>query len=79
MALSPPTIFFEAGFLITLIVIIVLTLLNINGFVPFLLLFIMLSCFELMVLTMGKFIRKDRKTVFMIYPETIYLNRRDMK
>ena len=79
MALSPPTIFFEAGFLITLIVIIVLTLLNINGFVPFLLLFIMLSCFELMVLTMGKFIRKDRKTIFMIYPETIYLNRRDMK
>ena len=42
-ALSPPTIFFEAGLLITLIVIIVLTLLNINGFVPFLLLFIMLS------------------------------------
>lgn len=79
MALSPPTIFFEAGFLITLIVIIILTLLNINGFVSFLLIFIMLSCFELAVLTMGKFIRKDRKSVFMITPETIYLNRRDVK
>ena len=79
MALSPPTVFFEAGFLIAFIVMIVLALLNTNGFVPFLLLFIMLSCFELAVLTMGKFRRKNGKTVFMICSERMYLNRRDAK
>ena len=79
MALSPPTVLFEAGFFIALIVTIVLALLNTNGFLPFFLLFIMLSCFELAVLTIGKFRRKDGKTVFMIYPETMYLNRRDAK
>ncbi|MCX7615467.1 MAG: hypothetical protein N2Z65_06900 [Clostridiales bacterium] len=78
MALSPPTVFFEAGFLTALLAVIVLSVLNINGFVLFFLLFLMLACSELAVLTMGKFRNKDGKTVFKIYTRNFYL-RSDMK
>lgn len=54
MVLSPPTIFFEVGFLLALLAVIVLIVLNINGFVPFIVIFLMLSCLELAILTMGK-------------------------
>lgn len=67
MALSPPTGFFEAGFFSALLAVIVMTVLNINGFVLFLLLFIMLCCFELSILTMGKFIKKDGKLILKTY------------
>lgn len=71
MALSPPTVFFEAGFLLALLSVIVMTVLSINGFVLFLLLFIMLYCFELSVLTMGKFKQKDEKLILKIYTRNI--------
>lgn len=67
MALSPPTVFFEAGFLLALLAVIVMTVLSINGFVLFLFLFIMLCGFELSILTMGKFGRTAGKTVLKIY------------
>lgn len=73
MVLSPPTVFFESGFFIALIVTIILTVLNINGFLLFLLLFIMLSCFELSVLTMGKFRKKDGKLILKTYTRNQHL------
>lgn len=66
MVLSPPTVFFEVGFLLALLAVIVLTVLNINGFVLLLILFLMLSCLELAILTMGKFQKEDGKTVLKI-------------
>lgn len=77
-ALSPPAVFFEAGFLTALAAVIVLTVLNVNGCAFYILLFFMLSCFELAVLTMGKFQRKGGKTVLKIYIEN-FLNRSDVK
>lgn len=65
-ALTMPTIFFEAGFVISFIAISIFTMLNINGFVVFLLLFLLLACFELSILTMGKFQKKDGKTVLLL-------------
>ncbi len=66
MAFTMPTVCFEVGFLISFIAISIFTMLNINGFVVFLLLFLLLACFELSILTMGKFQKKDGKTVLLL-------------
>jgi len=67
MALSPPTVFFEAGFLLSLITVIFLTAFNVNGFLSYIFLFLMLFCLELTALTMGKFRWKDGKFILKTY------------
>lgn len=66
-ALKPPTLFFEAGFLLALLGIIVLTILKVNGFVFFILFFLLLLSLELSILTMGKFGRQQGRMRFMTY------------
>lgn len=67
MVLSPPTTFFEITFLISLLAIIVLSMLGITGFIQLFLLSLLLICFELTILSLGKFKLKDGKYILMIY------------
>lgn len=65
--LSPPTFWMAMVFVISLIATIILSIININGFILYLCICITLLSAEWMVLTSGKFRRKDGKLVLKIY------------
>lgn len=65
--LTPPAVYFEAGFILAFATLLVLSGLHINGFVFYFVLFLTLSCFELALLTMGKFKSENGRIAFVTY------------
>ena len=65
--LSPPTFWTALAFVISFIATVILSIVNINGFILYLCICITLLSAEWMVLTSGKFRRKDGKLVLKIY------------
>ena len=76
--LLKPTLFFTIGFMLGIVSITVLKSFYITGFLLLFLFSIVVICFELMILTRGKFRRQNGKISFMVYKTKLH-TRSEMK